>query len=60
MKGELFLLMALSSPAVYAEVSDKIATVPELWAQGVVAVVLALLLARWKIWAAVGGAGLGS
>ena len=54
------MLLILSSPAAYAEVSDKIPSVLELWTQGVVLGLFALFLARWNVWAAVVGLLIGS
>jgi len=45
------LLIFLAFPvAAYAEVSDKMATVAQLWAQGIIVAIVLLLLVRWSTW----------
>jgi hypothetical protein len=49
MKNLLILLSAISIPA-FAEVSDKIASIPELWLQGAIGGAVLYFLVRWSIW----------
>lgn len=46
-----FLVMLLVTPlSAHAEVSDKMASIPELWIQGIVCAVILLALVRWSVW----------
>ena len=49
MKLILFILILFLTPA-YAEVSDKMSTIPDLWLQGFVVGFVLLILIRWSIY----------
>ena len=54
MKFKIFLLLLVSEPA-FAEVSDKMATMSQLWMQGVIVGSVLLLLIWWSRWFAILG-----
>jgi hypothetical protein len=44
-------IILLAMPvAAHAEVSDKMATIPQLWMQGIIIAVVLLALVRWSVW----------
>jgi hypothetical protein len=49
-RGIAFVLTALVSKDALAEVSEKFATIPEIFLQGLIASIVGFFLARWRIW----------